>query len=67
MTDASAGAVREILVVLALAIVGLLLAVAAAFTPWYAALDEPGGAAVVEMHAPSIPETGAGAAAGGAG
>lgn len=67
MTDSSAGAVREILVVLVLAVVGLILAVAAAFTPWYAALDEPGGAAVVEMHAPAMPESGAGAAAGAAG
>lgn len=55
------GAVREILVVLALALAGLLLAVAAAFGPWYPALDEPTGAAVVEMHAPVAPGSGAGA------
>lgn len=33
--DAGPGAVREILVVLALAVAGLLLALLAAFAPWY--------------------------------
>ena len=45
-------AVRELLVVLALALVGLLLALIAAFAPWYdrsASTDPP---VVVEMHAP---------------
>lgn len=55
MTEVGAGAVREILVVLALALVGLLLAVVAAFTPWYSASGDSGGAAVVEMHAPGLP------------
>ncbi|MEJ3743877.1 hypothetical protein WEI85_11360 [Actinomycetes bacterium KLBMP 9797] len=63
MTEVGAGAVREILVVLALALAGLLLAVAAAFGPWYATLDEPAGAAVVEMHAPVAPGPGTGAGA----
>jgi hypothetical protein len=54
MTEAGAGAVREILVVLALAMVGLLLAVIAAFAPWYADSADAGDTAVVEMHSPSV-------------
>lgn len=52
--DADLGTAREIVMVLALAVVGLLLAVVAAFTPWY-----DGGSAyrqgpVVEMRAPDV-------------
>lgn len=49
--DAGTGAAREIIMVFALAVAGLLLAIVAAFNPWY------GGPAdhqrpVVEMWAP---------------
>lgn len=49
---AGPGAVREILVVLAVALSGLLLALIAAFTPWYEAPIEPGRPQVVELQAP---------------
>lgn len=67
MTEGGAGAIREILVVLALALAGLVLALAAAFGPWYGGLEQPGGPAVVEMHAPVGPAAGGGAAGGAAG
>ncbi|MDM4720650.1 hypothetical protein QTQ03_14045 [Micromonospora sp. WMMA1363] len=50
--DTGSGAVRELLLVVALATAGVLLAVVAAFTPWHAA---PGGAAPVapvELRSP---------------
>jgi hypothetical protein len=49
---AGPGAVREILVVLAVALSGLLLALVAAFAPWYDAPIEPGRTHVVELQAP---------------
>lgn len=49
--DAGSGAAREVVMVLALAVAGLLLAVVAAFTPWYGAPAERQGP-VVEMRAP---------------
>ncbi|WP_148086410.1 hypothetical protein [Micromonospora sp. HM5-17] len=49
---AGAGSVREILVVLALAVAGLLLAMAAAFTPWYGTAAGSTELEVVEMYAP---------------
>ena len=55
--DADSGAAREIVMVLALAVAGLLLAVVAAFTPWYAASAEYQHP-VVEMRAPSSPPLG---------
>jgi hypothetical protein len=63
MTGAGAGALREILVVLALAFVGLLLAVLAAFAPWYVAPADAGGGAVVQMHSPQRPGPGSGGVA----
>ncbi|BCB79855.1 hypothetical protein GCM10022251_09500 [Phytohabitans flavus] len=60
MTEAGAGALREFLVVLALALVGLLLAVAAAFAPWYVPPADAGGGAVVEMHSPQLTGPGSG-------
>ncbi|PZG23581.1 hypothetical protein C1I95_02895 [Micromonospora craterilacus] len=48
-------AVRELLLVVAVAAVGLLLAMAAAFTPWPVT---PGGSApssLVELHGPPAP------------
>ncbi|MGW4466585.1 hypothetical protein [Micromonospora sp. NBC_01796] len=49
---AGPGAVREILVVLAVALSGLLLALIAAFTPWYDAPAGPSRPHVVELQAP---------------
>jgi hypothetical protein len=63
MIGAGTGALREILVVLALALVGLLLAVVAAFAPWYATPADAGGGAVVEMHSPQRPGPGTGGVA----
>ncbi|MEV1285722.1 hypothetical protein [Micromonospora sp. NPDC049679] len=51
---------REILVVLAMAIAGVLLALLAAFTPWYAVPDGAGGSAVVDVTVPAVPRDGAG-------
>lgn len=48
-----AGALREILVVLALGLTGLLLALLAAFTPWYGSHTAPEQPEIVEMHAPA--------------
>jgi hypothetical protein len=53
IVTAGPGAVREFLVVLALALTGLLLALVAAFAPWYDAPGDPGRGNVVELHAPS--------------
>ncbi|GAB3815650.1 hypothetical protein [Micromonospora zhanjiangensis] len=53
-----AGALREILVVLALGLAGLLLALLAAFTPWYAPTTTPPRPQIVEMHAPAEPPPG---------
>lgn len=50
------GAMRELAMVLLFAVAGLLLALAAAFTPWY---GDPAGAeeaAVVELHTPPAVE-----------
>jgi hypothetical protein len=48
----SGNGLREILMVLAVAFGGLVLAALAAFTPWYSAVAEPAGAAVVEVRGP---------------
>ncbi|OZV82417.1 hypothetical protein CA850_09035 [Micromonospora echinospora] len=49
---AHAGAVRELLVVLVVAGVGLLLALLAAFGPWHPGVDDRHPAVVVELHSP---------------
>ncbi|MFI6821959.1 hypothetical protein ACIBJE_13535 [Micromonospora sp. NPDC050187] len=49
---AHAGAVRELLVVLVVAGVGLLLALLAAFGPWHPGMDDRHPAVVVELHSP---------------
>lgn len=67
MTEGGTGALREFLVVLALALVGLLLAVLAAFAPWYATPADAGGGAVVEMHSPQRPAPAGGSVAVDAG
>ncbi|MEU6075586.1 hypothetical protein [Micromonospora sp. NPDC047074] len=51
--DAGSGAVRELLLVLALALAGLVLAVVAVFTPWHATPDGAAPAAPVELHSPT--------------
>ncbi|PWU44867.1 hypothetical protein DLJ46_23845 [Micromonospora globispora] len=53
--DASSGAVRELLLVFALAGAGLLLAMVAAFGPWHPASAGPGRAGLVELHSPPGP------------
>ncbi len=55
VVGAGPGAVREIMVVLALAVVGLFLATIAVFAPWYGASAEPRRPAVVEMRTPPAP------------
>jgi hypothetical protein len=52
---AGTGAVRELLVVLALAVAGLFLAVIAAFAPWYGPPAQADRPVVVELHAPAGP------------
>lgn len=66
VVNAGPGAAREILVVLALAVVGLLLALIAAFTPWYDVARESDHTRVVEMHAPTAPPESAQMTAAGA-
>jgi hypothetical protein len=46
------GSMREILVVLGLAVGGLLLATLAAFTPWYGVAAGSGEVEVVQLHSP---------------
>lgn len=58
VVQVGAGALREILVVLALGIAGLLLAMLAAFTPWYGSTTTPARPEIVEMHAPVKPPPG---------
>lgn len=50
-----AGAVRELLVVLVVAGVGLLLALLAAFGPWGPGTGDRPPAVVVELHSPVRP------------
>ncbi|MFC0006923.1 hypothetical protein [Micromonospora siamensis] len=55
--DAGSGAVRELLVVLALAGAGLLLAMVAAFAPWHPTPGVTAPAGVVGLHLPGTPPT----------
>ena len=51
--DAGSGALRELLVVFAVAGAGLALAMVAAFAPWHPVPDAaPAG--LVELHAPAV-------------
>ncbi|SCL19192.1 hypothetical protein GA0070616_1686 [Micromonospora nigra] len=50
--DVDVAAVRELLLVVAVAAVGLLLALAVAFTPWPAQPGGAGPAGLVELHGP---------------
>ena len=51
--DAESGALRELLVVVAVAGAGLLLAMAAAFTPWHPGRPGRAPAGVVGLHHPA--------------
>ncbi|MEV1331871.1 hypothetical protein AB0J20_20110 [Micromonospora costi] len=54
--DAGSGtATRELLLVLAVAVAGLLLAGAAAFTPWHATAAGVAPAGVVDLRVPAGP------------
>ncbi|MGN9779103.1 hypothetical protein ACTMS0_25575 [Micromonospora sp. H33] len=50
--DTGSGAVRELLLVVAVAAAGVLLALVAVFTPWHAVPDGATPAAPVELHSP---------------
>ena len=50
-----AGSVRELLVVLVVAMAGLLLALLAAFGPWHPGVGDRPSAVVVELHSPVRP------------
>lgn len=51
----AASGARELLIVLALALLGLLLAGLAALTPWYPAMAGTGVAPVVDVDLPRQP------------
>ncbi|MER7890506.1 hypothetical protein ABTX15_11835 [Micromonospora sp. NPDC094482] len=56
--DVDSGAtLRELLMVLAVAVAGLLLAMVAAFTPWHATPAGSAPAGLVELHGPGDPGT----------
>ncbi|MFC5922156.1 hypothetical protein [Micromonospora vulcania] len=63
--EADSGALRELILVVAVAFAGLLLAVVAAFAPWHVtpAGDAPAG--LVELHGPDDPGSGSAVAHGG--
>ncbi|MFG2048241.1 hypothetical protein ACGFIW_12525 [Micromonospora sp. NPDC048935] len=50
--EAGSGALRELILVVAVALVGLLLAMVAAFAPWHATLAGNAPAGLVELHGP---------------
>jgi hypothetical protein len=51
--DAGTGALRELLLVFAVAGAGLLLAVVAAFGPWHPVAGNAAGTGPVEWHSPA--------------
>ncbi|WBB66567.1 hypothetical protein [Micromonospora sp. WMMD812] len=51
----SGGTVRELLLVVAVAVAGLLLAMVAAFAPWPATPAGSAPASLVELHGPGDP------------
>ncbi|WP_229400725.1 hypothetical protein [Micromonospora okii] len=56
--DAGSGALRELLMVLAVAVAGLLLATVAAFSPWRPARSWQPPAGVVGLHNPDGADVG---------
>ncbi|MFC4017260.1 hypothetical protein ACFOW4_04780 [Micromonospora sp. GCM10011542] len=58
---AGSGALRELILVVAVALAGLLLAMVAAFTPWHATPAGNAPAGLVELHGPGDPGPGPGA------
>ena len=52
--DADSGALRELLVVFAVASAGLALAMVAAFAPWHPVPGAAAPAGLVELHAPAV-------------
>ncbi|MEU5723915.1 MULTISPECIES: hypothetical protein [unclassified Micromonospora] len=52
-SDAGSAEVRELLLVLAVAGAGLLLAMAVAFGPWHPTSDGSARAGLVELHSPA--------------
>jgi hypothetical protein len=59
--EAGSGALRELILVVAVAFAGLLLAMVAAFTPWHATPAGNAPAGLVELHSPGDPGPGPGA------
>ncbi|SCE80432.1 hypothetical protein GA0074695_1251 [Micromonospora viridifaciens] len=53
MASDAGSAVRELLLVLAVAAAGLLLAMAVAFGPWHPAADGSARAGLVELRSPT--------------
>ncbi|MET7667053.1 hypothetical protein [Micromonospora luteifusca] len=56
--EAGSGALRELILVVAVALAGLLLAMAAAFAPWHATSAGNAPASLVELHGPGDPSSG---------
>ncbi|MGN9812146.1 hypothetical protein ACTMSW_22665 [Micromonospora sp. BQ11] len=56
--DTGSGAVRELLLVVALAAAGVLLALIVVFTPWHATPDGAAPAGPVELRSPTGPTDG---------
>ncbi|WP_410811831.1 hypothetical protein [Micromonospora sp. 067-2] len=57
--EAGSGALRELVLVGAVALAGLLLAMVAAFAPWHATPAGNAPAGLVELHSPGAPGFGA--------
>ncbi|MEU7755394.1 hypothetical protein AB0B57_07970 [Micromonospora sp. NPDC049101] len=57
--EAGSGALHELILVVAVALAGLLLAMVAAFAPWHATLAGDAPAGLVELHSPDNPGSGA--------
>ncbi|MEU8184437.1 hypothetical protein AB0B85_03665 [Micromonospora sp. NPDC049044] len=56
--EVGSGAVRELILVVALALAGLLLAMVAAFVPWHATPTGNAPAGLVELRGPDDPGPG---------
>ncbi|WP_433127085.1 hypothetical protein ACQPWW_29730 [Micromonospora sp. CA-240977] len=56
--EAGSGALRELFLVVALALVGLLLAMVAAFVPWHPTAAGNAPASLVELRSPDDPGLG---------